>query len=68
MSKGNRMIGVRVSDEEYQELLAQLAMTNKTTWGEPYTLSAWVRTAIREKLAKMARGRKPRKKKEETGG
>jgi hypothetical protein len=64
MSKGNPMLGVRISRHTYARLIEQLERLQ--IWGRAgeYTRAAFIEAAIVEKLDKMERGRRkrPRKK------
>lgn len=60
MSKGNPIIPVRLTPELIAEIEAAIERANDSTARadkEPYTVSEWIRSAIREKLAHGARGR-----------
>ena len=61
MSKGSKVVAIRFPADEYDAMLGQLADSEKFRRGEPWTLSEFVRSAIREKLKKMERSRKSRK-------
>jgi hypothetical protein len=61
MSKGAKIVAVRFPPEEYESMLKQLADSEVFRRGEPMTTSMWVRQAVREKLAKMARSRASRR-------
>jgi len=62
MSKGNPVVQVRVPMETLQEVNDTIAKRNATTSGEFHTLSSFVLAAIREKLDKMKRSRRPRRR------
>jgi hypothetical protein len=58
MSKGSRIVPVRMTPELHDEMMVQIEMSLKHRKEEPWTVSEFIRTAIAEKLAKMARGRR----------
>lgn len=57
MSLGNPKILVRLPTEELDALRESIESANAHRSGEPWTMSEFVRVAIREKLAKMERSR-----------
>lgn len=57
MSKGSKIVPVRISDELYGEMLAAMDSRNNKTQEEPHTVSDFIRYCIRTKLAHAARGR-----------
>lgn len=66
MSKGSKMVNVRFPDAELDAMMAEVARYNSHPQVEVKTLSDWIRTACREKIAYHNRGRQPagdRKKK-----
>jgi hypothetical protein len=58
MGKGNRVLRLRVEPELLQEILRQIEQRNQYTSQEPWDMSAFLRAAVREKLAHMQRARK----------
>jgi hypothetical protein len=58
MSKGTRIVTLRVPDELRRACEAQIDMSEPWRAGEPWTLGEFIRVAIKEKLAKMARCRR----------
>lgn len=59
MSKGNDRYTVRIGPELITEMEEVIARTHLTRNDQPWTSSDFIRVAIREKLDKMERGRKP---------
>lgn len=66
MSLGNAPVVVRLNDAERAALMQALERRNRYTVGTIWTVSDWVRNAIREKLDHGARSRAPRKRKVES--
>lgn len=62
MSKGSPYVPLRIPVELYERILAQMELTNLFVRDEEYNVSSWLRKAAEEKLAKMARSRRPRSK------
>lgn len=62
MSKGSPFVAIRVPADLLAALDASVESCNHSRTEEPYDRSAWIRVAIRERLAKLARGRKPQRK------
>lgn len=62
MSKGSKIIPIRMSDMYLDALDAAVRRANRTTRGEPYDRSSWIRKAITEKLDHLLRSsrRKPK--------
>lgn len=60
MSKGTKMVALRIPPEIDKALSAVIQRTNKKRKAEEYTRTAWILKAITEKLAHL--GRKPTKK------
>jgi Arc/MetJ-type ribon-helix-helix transcriptional regulator len=58
MSLGTPRYTFRIPDELYTRMQSQIASRNLWTRKEPWTDSDFVRTAIEEKLLKMARSRR----------
>ena len=61
MSKGNKIVPVRMTETLLHEIEAQIASRNAVAAGEPWVISDFIRTACQEKLKKMARSRAARK-------
>lgn len=61
MSKGARFVGVRFPEEEWNAMLVEIARGEKFRADEPWTLSAFIRKAVKEKIAKAERSRASRK-------
>jgi hypothetical protein len=61
-SHGNPVQRFRLRPEEYEEI--EEAIERRNTWSResPWTFSDFFRIAIREKLLKMGRCRRPRRK------
>ncbi len=66
-TKGNPVLGCRVSRTLLARLEAQLQLSAIWRRGEQWTRATFIESAIREKLDKMARGRRPRRKKVKVG-
>lgn len=62
MSRGNRIVKVRVEPELLQRIEWQIQHRNDHTDRMPWVMSDWIRVAMIEKLAKMVRSRRPRKR------
>lgn len=62
MSRGNRIIKVRITAEFAAAIEAQILSRNNHSAEEPWVISDWIRVAMREKLDKMRRCRAPRKR------
>lgn len=63
MSKGNPIVPIRIERPILMEMNAVIRKRNATTRDEPWTRTAFIVTAILEKIKKMERGRKPKKRK-----
>jgi hypothetical protein len=63
MSRGNRVILTRFDPETVAEIERIVAKSIDSRREEPWTLSSFVRSAVAEKLDKMRRSRRRRKKK-----
>lgn len=61
MSKGSAIVPVRIPKELLAEIACAINSANATTAGPPYSVSSWVRKAIREKLDHLGRRGKSRK-------
>ena len=57
MSKGSKIVNVRVSDELYGEMLAAMDSRNNHTSEQPWNISDFIRYSIRVKLAHIARSK-----------
>jgi len=55
MSKGNPRVILRMPAAELAELEKFIAASNERRRGEPWTMSDFIRAAVREKIAKMGR-------------
>ena len=62
MSKGSKIVPVRIPDRLFAELVAALKSQNYHTREEPLTLSGWVRKCVIDKLNHLERGKKRKKK------
>jgi Arc/MetJ-type ribon-helix-helix transcriptional regulator len=60
MSKGNRVIKVRVSPELIALIERQIQQRNYHSREAPWVISDWIRVAMIEKLDKMRRSRRSR--------
>lgn len=63
MSKGSKIIHVRVSDEMESAVLHAMAMQNDSSLFTPQDFSSWVRDAIQRRLNDITRKREKRKAK-----
>lgn len=57
MSKGNRVIQFRITEEAYDLMDLARRVRNMVSANEPQDMSAWVRAAVMEKLAHLRRAR-----------
>lgn len=64
MSKGSRVVTLRLTPELETQVLAAIGRANNRTQDEPYGISTWIAKAIREKLDHL--NRKPGRKKDNT--
>lgn len=64
MSKGNKVVPVRFTPEELQAIAEAIESANDHTRDEPYTVSSWIRKAVKDKLAHLSRSKRPRKVKQ----
>jgi hypothetical protein len=55
MSKGSRMVGIRLESWMEERILERIARNNATRREEEWTISSWIRDAIMEKLAHQDR-------------
>lgn len=62
MSKGTPIHPIRLSVDLLNRILRQMKMTEFWSREAQLTLSDWIRRACEEKLAKMARSRRPRRR------
>lgn len=62
MSRGSKIVPVRIPDELLDEVEVAVSSQNYHTKGEPHTLSGWIRKCIAEKLAHLKRSNKKRKR------
>lgn len=60
MSKGNPITLVRLDKQLIDEVDVTITRRNLHTRAEPWTVSGFIRAAIREKIRKMERSRAPR--------
>ncbi len=58
MSKGSPIVPIRVPSDLLARIDQQIADSNPRRSAEPWTRSAFILSAVAEKLAKMERGRK----------
>jgi hypothetical protein len=69
MSRGSPVVLLRLPPALLVALDAEVERQNATRVDEPYDRSGWVRQAIRERLAKLGRGRRSRRaRREEMAG
>ncbi len=62
MSKGNAIRQVRIPPDLWELMVETIERRNRTQAAEPWTTSEFIRAAIREKIAKMERGRSKKRK------
>ena len=67
MSKGNRIVPVRMDEELFKEVRYELDMRNANSKEAPMTMSDFVRAAIVELIRKRKAGRAPRPAKPKGG-
>lgn len=58
MSKGSPIITVRIGHELLAKMDAAIASANVTCFDEPFQRTRWIKKAIAEKLAHLARSKK----------
>lgn len=63
MSKGSPIVRFRISSAELAELEGAMHQVNARRKGEPYTLSSFLLSCVRERMDKLERGRKAGRKK-----
>lgn len=63
MSRGNRVIQFRVTEEAYQLMEIARQQRNLVSSDSPQDMSAWVRHACTEKLNHLRRGKQKKKEK-----
>lgn len=59
--RGSRITPIRLPEELRTQVLATIERVNRTRSEEPFDLSSFIRVALREKIAKYARGNVKRK-------
>lgn len=67
MSKGSRVVPVRMPDELMEEIMAYIVRRNWATMTEPYSLSTFIRKAIREKLDHAKRSSRKNRRTDKRG-
>lgn len=67
MSKGNRIVPVRISAEMMSAIEASIESLNVRAGPNHWNVSDWIRQAILDKLAHMQRSRRPRRR-QDSGG
>lgn len=60
MAKGTPVVPVRISDEMMMEVEEAIRSRNAVAFDAPWTVSDFIRKAIREKLSHMERSRRSR--------
>lgn len=58
-SKGSPMVALRIPQELLTEIEATMKKRNVVAFGEPWSRTDFILVAIKEKLAHMARSRRP---------
>jgi hypothetical protein len=61
MSKGSKIVGVRVPPIFLAACEAAIARANRTTKEEPYTMSSWILAAMSRQLQHLSRSEASRK-------
>lgn len=61
VSKGNPIVRVRLTPDLIARIDDEVKLQNQTRAAEPYDRSAWIRQAIAQRLAHLARSRRPRR-------
>lgn len=61
MSKGSAIRQLRIEAALWEMMVETIERRNRSVKDEPWTTSEFIRASIREKIQKMARGRKPKK-------
>lgn len=61
--RGKRIIPIRLADELVEQIDQAIASNNDRRADAPYDRTAWIIQAIKERLDKLARGRKAAKRK-----
>jgi len=67
MSKGSRIVPVRIPDDLFVRMLCQIEATNERRKQEPFDVSSFIRQALEDKLDHCSRSRCWRKKRGLTG-
>jgi len=62
MSKGSKVVPLRISQELLDEIARSVESANYHTKGELYTTSSWIRKCIQEKLDHLNRPKKGKSK------
>lgn len=57
MSKGSKIVPVRIDDDMYAEMEQAIKARNQRTREEPWKMSAFIRYCVRAELKHMKRGR-----------
>jgi hypothetical protein len=64
VSKGSPIKPIRICEELLRRIADQIHMTEIHSFGDYRTLSEWIRQACEEKLAKMIRSRRGRRRRD----
>ena len=62
MSKGNRMVGLRLPPDVSEALDREIAAINATRADEPYTVASFILSAVRLRLRRLEEDRRRRRK------
>ena len=62
MSKGNRIVPVRIPELLYREMVEDCELRNLTCVDQEWSISDYIRAGIRELLRKRRAGRRPGRK------
>lgn len=58
--RGSKVLQFRCPDEMLAEIEQAISISFERSFGEPYTISTWIKKAIQEKIDHSKRGRKKR--------
>lgn len=68
MSKGSKIVPVRIPDRLFSAIVDAMEAANRTRFEEPYVLSTYVRKCLVDKLDHLQRSKKRARKSEGKGG
>jgi hypothetical protein len=67
MSKGSKIVPVRIPEVLIHEIQEAIASADVYRFDQPYTVSEWIRGAVAERLGHLRRARTQRKKPKKGG-